>query len=686
MSDQVKNGVEELKPTGESFSSKWRQLKACARCHKLKLRCSYDDPTYASCRRCFAAGVECSVIKDPPLGLVKKRPKTKNKTEKDHLTSLQNNLKELFETYIKDPSDSHVDKKLKVDNVEKIYDIQNQLSELQTFLSHVLETSSAQTVLSSSSSSINSIKDGPVKLVPRYPSIPFQYNIMQELLKLNLIEKQDCLRRFRFFIDNMLSYWPNVSFSPQYMDFEFLLENRPLVLLLCVAVTALNEPNLHDLLLYYLERNLAQRVCITGDLSVDLIYVYTILSLWSSPPKKWGSFKHQMNLLMSLNLSLCLESPNEKFRSSQNVLYANSEERKLIRCHITVYSCCGSLGLSLPKFKIVSWNSTIASCCDILLMGETSRLDRFLSYYARIIGLGQNISDYFTSEEKIKQLQLGDKIKYYETRLQNYLEESELFTMDSKERYLLNIIYYQLLMTMHDYIVCGVVEGHSTVIGEVYLSSLSKLIRAAEKVVDSFVNLCEETMNFPTFFYYRPMHALVALIRARLLVVIEKLDVDINVQREYDRVKECLMTIWPKSLVAKKMSIILTRVEKWMKISVSFNKDGATNSMETLLGELGDEKSGVENLKAPSIPQFEETNDEKPLQDFFKEIDQDLLNIQFMTNQKNTDESNLTDDVLRFEDFINSDALEEFINSTDSKDFFHGLEATGNISRNNSIE
>lgn len=669
----------------EEFSKKWRQVRACARCHRLKMKCSFDDPTYSSCRRCFSAGVECSVIKDPTLATARKRPKIK--TQKDHLSSLQTSLKEIFETYLKDgidyDDDSHVEKKIKVDNVEKIYDIQNQLTELQQFLSQVLENNSAK-LLSSSSSSINSIKDGPVKLFPKYPSIPFLYNIMKELFRLKLIDKIDCERRFKVFINDMLSYWPNVSLPSNYLEFGYLLDNGPLVLLACISVTALNEPNLHDLLLYYLERNLAQRVCITGDITPDLIYVYTILSLWSSPPKKWGSFKHQMHLLMAMNMSLCLDTPNEKFRSSPNVLYTNSEERKIIRCYMTVYSCCGSLGLSLPKFKIVAWNKNIASCCDILLMGETSRLDKFLSYYARIIGLGQEISEYFTSDVKINQLQLGDKISSYEQKLQDYIKESELFTPTSKERYLLYIIYYQLLMTMHDYVVCDVVGGHSVIISEVYLASLSKLIRSSEKVVDSFANLCDQTINFPTFFYYRPMHALVALIRARMLVVLEKLDADINVQREYDRVKECLEMISGKSLVAKKMSIILTRVEKWMKLSISFNKDGATNSMEMLLGELGAERSGVENLKPPSHKL--EDVEENTLQDFFKEIDQDLLNLQFM-NSQNTDSALKETQGLPnvFEDFFNADAFSEFIDTSASQDLFHSLEATG-ISRNNSIE
>lgn len=150
-------------------------------------------------------------------------------------------------------------------------------------------------------------------------------------------------------------------------------------------------------------------------------------------------------------------------------------------------------------------------------------------------------------------------------------------------------------MTMYDYIVCRVLLRRD-ILTEVYLQTLTRLIKASEKVIDSFIILCDQTSNFPTFFYYRPMHALVALIRARLLVKTQQLDFEVNVEQEYEKVLNGIKKISDNSKVANKMGAILTRISKWMKVSSKFNKTGASNSMVDLLNELGKEKA-VESIK-----------------------------------------------------------------------------------------
>lgn len=92
------------------------------------------------------------------------------------------------------------------------------------------------------------------------------------------------------------------------------------------------------------------------------------------------------------------------------------------------------------------------------------------------------------------------------------------------------------------------------------------------------------------------MHALVALIRARLLVKTQQLDFEVDVEQEYEKVSESIKKISKDSKVANKMSAILTRISKWMKVSSKFNKNGATNSMVDLLNELGKEKA-IEKIK-----------------------------------------------------------------------------------------
>ena len=47
------------------FAGKWRQTRACARCRRLKMKCSFTDPSFTSCVRCFNSKIECSFDNDP---------------------------------------------------------------------------------------------------------------------------------------------------------------------------------------------------------------------------------------------------------------------------------------------------------------------------------------------------------------------------------------------------------------------------------------------------------------------------------------------------------------------------------------------------------------------------------------------------------------------------------------------
>lgn len=661
------------------FSRKFRRLRACARCHRLKMRCVFADPDYQSCTRCFKSGLQCSMTEDPTEKEARSRPRKKAKVHEPPLVALQGTVSGARKYLLRVQKDlvsvKSSEMRSRTSSVQQtdsssggsafelssgnfpaaqqlsedsIVCIQQQLTSLQKLLSHVYmlkkqDVDPGTDGKRTQAFSAGSMKDGPVKSIPSLPYIAPELNIMKELFKLDILSENTAKQKLNYFNNSLLSYWPCVSL-PNSATYEYLLEEEPLSLLAFVAVTCLNDPDLHDTLLYYLEGSLARKTSITGDITVGLIEIYLVLSLWCSPPKKWGSYKHQMSLMMALNISLCLDLGNDQYLNKPSVLADSSKERRVLRAFMGVYACCGSLGLSLPRFKVVSWTSVHRRCANLLLMGDSSVADRFLCYYSRLVSIGEEIFEFLyplngrpgnellrgelgtkygsinngggnldgsksghpksstdyefkysssgTSDNSLRAVMVG-----YERRMQQLAMESGLFTEHSKQKNMFSIIYYQLLMTMYDYVVCKVLlMRKESVVPEAYMQTLLRLVKASEKVIQSFIALCVQTSNFPTFFYYRPMHALVALIRARLLVKTQSLDVNIDVESNYDAVSNSLKELSKKSKVAAKMSVILTRISKWMKVSNKFNKDGATNSMVDLLNELGKEKA-VESIK-----------------------------------------------------------------------------------------
>lgn len=604
MSDQSssKPSLEDLVTIKTNFAANFRRLRACARCHRLKMRCVFENPTFESCTRCFKSGLRCSPTDDPTLCYAKPRPRKKMKMKGNgaisRLQQTINEVNKILKVIELDSTQIGIENYNDEDcmTAENLSILQNQLLETQKLLFHTINAKKRISGVEAASS-INSIKQGSVKSIPNLPWISNESNIIKEVIRLGIISDIDARYRMQYFFDEIYVYWPCVSF-PEYYTYEWLVENDPLTLLAIITVTCLNDADLHDTLLYYLEEKLSVKTAITGDISVSFIQVYLLLSLWCSPPRKWGSYKHQMSLLMALNLSLCLDLGNEVCKGLTRVIRDKSNERQMVRAFMSVYACCGSLGLSLPRFKVVNWTPIHEKCCQLLTLGESNEADKFLFHYCKLVALGEEIFQYFCpngfsvsnrsdglSNEELKNIMIN-----YEVRMHQIVVDSNLFTSIAKSKNLLSIIYYQLLMTMYDYVVCRVLLKKDT-ITEVYIQTLTRLIKASEKIIDSFSELCEQTSNFPTFFYYRPVHAIVALIRARLLVKIQNLEMFVDVERAYAKVNHSLFEVRKKSKVADKMSAMLSRISKWMKVSKKFNKDGATNSMVDLLDELGTEKA-----------------------------------------------------------------------------------------------
>lgn len=567
--------------------------KACARCHRLKMKCVFEDSE--TCDRCLKNGHVCSMTVDHSgrkrTRVVKKKISKRMETIQKLRNSIVSSGKELTNLQ-KDGLDGS-------DLTERNLDsLQYQLNELQNLVISVKGLFQTDVPLINSA---NSMMDGMLKTTSLVVPIPNNQNAVKVLISRGVLTSELARCKYDTFIEELNPCWPCVSF-PGHFDFDWLYQNEPLMLLSLITATCLDEPDLHDILLCHLEDQLSLSVSGRQDISFIHIQIYLVLSVWCAPPKKWGSYNHQIPLMMSLNLTLCLDLGNDSnFREGQ-VLKDGSKERQIIRNFMSVYMSCGSLGLSVPRFKCVNWTPVHEKYCQLLLLGETNENDRFLYYSSKLISLGEEIltficpngfpsSNLRTDEVKGGIDALKNVMINFERRMQKLAMESGLFNYNSMLGNLLSIIYYQLLMTMYDYVVCNGLISEDVLTTDTYSQTLHRLIRASEKVIESFVHLSSHPNKFPTFFYYRPIHSLVSLIRVRLLVLTQNLDVEVNVEHAYERVSQALELIGENNLVAVKMAPILTRVNKWMNVSNTFNNSGANNSVVDLLNELGEEIS-----------------------------------------------------------------------------------------------
>lgn len=614
------------------FATKWKVAKACARCHRLKSKCIYEDPTYESCRRCYALGIKCSVDEDPTANNAKRRNYQKKASQ---VAAKIEKLLQSIETEVFHLDDEY----LEVDgaSLSKLAMLAARLQEIGTKLANTKGNSNVPSM----------IRSLPDPQLSEYPHISPRSNLAYELIFTHkFISHEEAKRRYNFFQEKMLIYYPIISLPKKLEDFDTLLQENALLLVTCILVTTVNDQGLSEegsaaenrklnqVLRYYVNRILANHIYVEAtDFSYHMILACLILSLWCVPPDKVGQFKSQVDLMTSFSLSLCIDVGNVTMYERDAVLQDDSVERNNLRSFLGVYCCCGSFGFSLPRFMLVGWSQRHELSIKGLLETSGSKIpsrnDKFLCYYARIVRVGQELFDYFavngvsmhflSSEEKssgLGGLQISKLeesrtlplanitlvLKNYESTLRAILNESGFINADSltpkeqapKEKYALLLTYYQLMMMTHDNLVSWCIcrltaDKHKEPTSKdsedtlLIAQHIIKFGEICEKILQCFINInTEPTANYPTFFFYRALHALISLIRLLVLVKSEILSsrlmslsqVRFNLQSFFEKITNIVDT--NKSLfdlaICERVSLILQRISKWVHVVGNYDR------------------------------------------------------------------------------------------------------------------
>lgn len=646
------------------FATKWKVARACARCHRLKTKCIFEDPTYDSCQRCYYLGLKCSVEVDPTAESATRRNSKKKPAQ------VAAKIKKLLQNV-----ESEM---LTLSGISMEEDDATQ-SKLALLGVKLRELGSKLVGNNGTGANSNELQPMTVSEHERYPHIPKDANLAHELIfthKFMLYE--EATRRFDHFQKQMLIYYPIISLPKGLEDFDVIFLHNALLLVTCVYVTTVNDHGLsgpegaaanrklNDVLGYYVNRVLAESIFVAADdFSYHMVWSCLILSLWCVPPDKVGQFKSQIDLICSFSLSLCIDVGNVTMYEQSAVVNDDSIERNNLRSFLGVYCCCGSLGFSLPRFKLVAWSKRHELSIKKLLEKSgsniPSRNDRFLCYYARIIRVGQELLDYFavngvsmhflTSEEKGSGLgglptskleesgslplaNITVVLRNYESTLRAILNESGFINEGSltpkeeapKEKYSLLLTYYQLMMMTHDNLVswciCRLtadknIAPTSKDSEDALLISqhIIKFGDICEKILQCFIDInAEPTINYPTFFFYRALHALISLLRLLVLAKSEILSsrllnlslVRFNLLTFFQKITQIFET--GKTLfdltICERMSLILQRISKWVHVVANYDRlVDLSNAANIDFIKLTDMSKGqeIEKLRDPLL-------------------------------------------------------------------------------------
>lgn len=490
----------------DDFAERWRLVKSCARCHRLKVKCKFEDPSHELCVRCFRASVPCSVDHDPTAETARKRKRVADHIQADKLEG------------------------------------------------------SPGVARASLNHNENSL----------YPEIAFDANIVAEIVSLGLVQEQELKDRLDFFHKQVHAFYPLISYPENFTDYQYLKRERPVVLLACVLATTINTnkwpgSSTGDIVHHYLQKYFSTALFVRGGgFTSHLVLAPLILSLWCIPPGMPGYFNSQIYTLTAYNMSMCT--------NVGHTIDSKAPDKDDMRLYLTVYCCCASLGLSLPRYKLVAWSDNHSNAVARLLSDKQNLNDRYVCYYAKMLCLGQEMLDYLAMTEMA--LSEGHNrntiLRHMRHKLYLTLMDSGFMMHPGHEKLLLHIAYYHITMIVYDRLVNGqglkqVDPSPSNANWLVNLQHLDELVSVCGSMIDTFVKLIGVTLNFPTFVYYRVMNALLLLVRLRVLLKFHKQQLEVDVEVHFGKVKDVIEKHTHESVPCQRMVHLLEKIHKWIE-------------------------------------------------------------------------------------------------------------------------
>lgn len=610
--------------------SRWRTFRACARCHRLKSKCVYDSSR--GCNRCLKQNLVCSPDEDPTAKEAKKRPveisaeRVATKLDKWLLTA---ELETLILSGGVDPNVAELLQK----HAERLHALAQKLHTLAKTPLCMLRPQGLNPLTPASVLSVPELAMSPITtpIGDRIElGVDLKSNIIYQVIeRLGLLTDAEARARFKFFIQNMLGFFPVVSLSKNFRNYDHLSNECPMVLLVCIYVTTFDyhgfcppseNTKLNNSLRKIVDGLVAHDVYLTTtNFSYRLIIVCLIQAIWSVPSIEVGDFRTHMEILIALNIALCIDSGNSHTYNLDSIGKDESMERNDLRALLGLYACMGSLSFSLPRFNLIPWSKRHEFALKNLMQeaeDSPSKADRTLCLYAQLIQVGQDLThkfsvngiglrfltskettdnqvpkDFFTDLRFSEYENASSIIKEHQEKLVDIFQQ--LGNIDTvtfaatenapKETYCFLFSYFQILILAHDNLVswsfCKLSAQDAFVVTNVDVSEyLYKHVKtfgdSCRGLLRCYIDVHKFGLSLPPPYHYRALQALISLIRVQVLV---KSDLMEKLLERYPPLEFDLFSLHSQVVAAIKLdrvnlkltlcerfTVVLARINNWI--------------------------------------------------------------------------------------------------------------------------
>lgn len=359
-----------------------------------------------------------------------------------------------------------------------------------------------------------------------------------------------------------------------------------LTLAMVVACAASVGPDPMEHLVSFIDRVISERLFILGAPSLEIVRTLVVLCVFCQP-NPGTKFSVYMLMGISCTIGLGLGSSDDvKMLMNCKQISADLARitRQRIQTFLSVYFSVAPVAVGTNKLRLLQMLSDTYHCCDILL-STGDDVDRLAAYTLRLLSVGieglralsGNRGDISPSAVKLCLESYKDRINAISSSLHMVDPQEQECSKRKNITFTFTSFHTQLLMEFNEGALNQLIFCTSTPHPDILSSIVGEVSTSAQKIIDKFTETCPTAVLFPKYMYFRPLHSLMALVRARLIMWALNGSMDLQIEERYEQVKQSCLSK-SNTYTGKHMLTLLQRVERWMALKLKPASNNATTT------------------------------------------------------------------------------------------------------------
>lgn len=584
-----------------NFSEGWRKRQACERCRRIKVRCEYESPEQQACKRCTKAGALCRVssvrAKDSVPKRVRKRPAVEMGVYGDGSEPLDN---------ANHPNHIWLDRRLRLVTEDSVHgdpelrrgavqDLRNIIDQAWSEINRLQPDESSQSFERPESRQSSTL--GPQQNFNTNHTLPLSHaepelvngNCVQMAIENGLLTHTEARSYFRAFVTKMSEYIP-MRLLPRDASYDMAVQARPVLCLSMIALACLEKNEEQgEILTGFFNRTLAEKSFMDGTCSVEYMKA-VLVTIYFLTPKR-GQLKSSFHPMTAMTLAGTFDLASSRDRDTKRIVRNKgdtSEARERVLTYLSIRLSYGVIALSRNSYKMMEMFPTAEEQCDAMI-DHGDELERVIALSTKltIVCLRgcQNLTGAklggFTFEDlqstylsQVSEMdQLSKMIGFGSTTI-----ATDPLQRMAQMTYLHGRI--SMLETMVNWLITS--QQSKKIQPEVIKGYGQEIISMSRTMINSFLDMItnpDKVLSKPL--YFRPLHALTAMARVKLLLWAHGIRIDVDAEDAYHQVRTAWMQVKDNSTVASRMYNLLLRVGQLCRLKET-----------TLWGDLSRETTG----------------------------------------------------------------------------------------------